>query len=54
MSVQFAKPQFNPETQRRVADVMQALDAGFRSLAPAVQRAGEEMGRALSGVRRPA
>jgi hypothetical protein len=53
MPVQFTKPQPNPATAERVAEVMQAVDAAVRSVAPAVQRAGEDMARALRSVRRP-
>lgn len=56
MPVQFIKPQPNPATQERVAEVMQSLDQAVRSIAPAVQRAGAEMGRSMrkAAERRPA
>jgi hypothetical protein len=53
MPVQFAKPQPNPATAERVTEVLQVADAVVRSLAPAVQRACEEMGRSLRGATRP-
>lgn len=50
MPVQFIKPQRNPATQERVVEVMLTLDQSFRAIAPAVQRAGAEMARALRQV----
>jgi hypothetical protein len=47
MPVQFVKPQPNPATAERVAEVMLWVDQAVRSTAPAVQRACQEMGRAL-------
>ena len=55
MPVQFIKPQPNPATQERVDEVVHALTNAFRSLAPAVQRAGMEMGRSFRAAgQRPA
>lgn len=55
MPVQFVKPPPNPATQDRIDEVYRAMDAMVRAVAPAVQKAGEEMGRALRSVtvRRP-
>jgi phage tail tape-measure protein len=47
MLVQFVKPQLNPATVERVAEVMLWVDQAARSTTPAVQRACQEMGRAL-------
>ncbi|GAA2199870.1 hypothetical protein [Streptomyces bangladeshensis] len=56
MPVQLIKPQPNPETAQRLAETQAALIAMFRALAPAVQKAGEEMGRSFEQMRthRPA
>jgi hypothetical protein len=56
MTVQFTKPQPNPETAQRVAEAQASLVSMFRALAPAVQKAGAEMGRSFERLRsqRPA
>lgn len=55
MPVQFVKPESHPATQERIDEVLQWVDGAVRSLAPAVQRAGEEMGRSFRSIaeRRP-
>jgi hypothetical protein len=49
--VQFTKPEPNPATAQRVAEAGNAILAAFRSLAPAVQKCGEEMGRSFEQLR---
>lgn len=53
MPVQLVKP--NPATAQRVAEVHGAMLAMCRAVAPAVQKAGEEMARSFEGLktRRP-
>lgn len=56
MPVQLVKPEPNPNTAQRVAEVFDWIDAAARAFAPAVQKAGEEMGRSFAGLKqqRPA
>ncbi|GHH30118.1 hypothetical protein [Streptomyces rubradiris] len=56
MPVQIIKPRPNPKTAQRVTEVGAALGAMVRAMAPAVQKAGEEMGRSFERLRtqRPA
>lgn len=54
MPVQFTKPQPNPATAERIAVAMAAMTALGRALAgiaPAAQKASEEMGRSLAQAR---
>lgn len=51
MPVQLIKPQPNPATAERVQEVLQWADAAVRSVAPAVERACEEMGRSLRALK---
>lgn len=51
MPVQLIKPEPNPATAQRVAEANQALVAFGRALAPAVRKAGEDMGRAFERLR---
>jgi hypothetical protein len=56
MPVQFIKVQPNPATAQRVAEANEALLAFGRAMAPAVQKACAEIGRAFEQIRtqRPA
>ncbi|MFJ4637639.1 hypothetical protein ACIP69_18695 [Streptomyces hygroscopicus] len=47
MPVQLIKPQPNPATAQRIAEVQAAMLDTCRALAPAVQKCGEEMGSAF-------
>jgi hypothetical protein len=51
MPVQLMKVQPNPATAQRVAEANEALLAFGRALAPAVQKAGADMGRAFEQIR---
>jgi hypothetical protein len=54
MPIRFAKPAPNRAPQARIAEVNQALDSFVRAVAPAVQRAGTDMGRSLrKAAKRP-
>lgn len=44
----------HPETAQRVAEVGATIDAMARSVAPAVQKACEDLGRSLAALHRPA
>lgn len=44
-------PEPNPATAERVREAQDSIVGAFRSLAPAVQKAGEEMGRSLAQMR---
>ncbi|MFD0053013.1 hypothetical protein ACFVHR_04715 [Streptomyces sp. NPDC127168] len=44
----------HPETAQRVAEVGAIIDAMARAVAPAAQKACEELGRSISALRRPA
>lgn len=44
----------HPETAQRVAEVGASIDAMARAVAPAAQKACEELGRSLAALHRPA
>ncbi|MCZ1006361.1 hypothetical protein [Streptomyces lydicus] len=48
MPVQLIKTEPNPVTAERVADAAAVILVTLRAFGPAVQRAGEEMGRSLA------
>jgi hypothetical protein len=49
--IQITKPEPNPATAQLAVDAGTAIVNALRSLAPAVQKAGEEMGRSFSKLR---
>lgn len=51
MPVQLIKVETHPATAQRVAEAQAAIVGMFRALAPAVQKAGEEMGRSFAAIR---
>lgn len=53
MPVPLIKIESNPETAQRVAEVGAHIDAMARAVAPAAQKACEEMGRSIAALRRP-
>jgi hypothetical protein len=56
MPVQIAKPENHAASLARAKEAEEAITEFFRALAPAVQKAGEDMGRAFEQIRtqRPA
>ncbi|MEV0526016.1 hypothetical protein AB0I66_21505 [Streptomyces sp. NPDC050439] len=53
MPVPLIKPEPNPATADRVAEVFDWMDAAARAFAPAVQKAGEEMARSFAALKKP-
>jgi hypothetical protein len=53
MPVPLIKIETHPETAKRVAEVGATLDAMAQAVAPAAQKACEEMGRSIAALRRP-
>ncbi|MEU1663525.1 hypothetical protein ABZ547_07915 [Streptomyces sparsogenes] len=51
MPVQLTKPQPNPATAQRIAEVQAAMLDMCRALAPAAQKCAEDMGSAFEQMR---